>query len=89
MIKDIKKKLRDSSLYGKDTLKEADKLQPSKSLFTYVANLLKSFSKNLSPDKLLEKFYGDVYGNWKVHFPTVKDGKYVSLIHLPEKLVQY
>ena len=91
MIKEIKKKLCDSRLYGKDTVGEVDKLQPSNSFFTYVGNLLKSFSKNLSQDKLLEKFYGNVYDNWKVYFPTAKDGKYVFLvlIHLPEKLVRY
>ena len=80
MIKEIKKKLRDSHLYGKGTVDEVDKLQPSNSFFTYVGNLSKSFSKNLSQDKLLEKFYGNMYNNWKLYFSTAKDGKYVFLV---------
>lgn len=91
IVEEIKKKVRDTNLYGKDTLDEVEKLQPSGSFYNDLAKLYKRFAKNLNQDKFLEKFYGIMHTNWKGYFPATKDGKYafVMLIHLPEKLVRY
>ena len=91
MLADIRSKLHESQLYDENTLAEVDKLRPSSSFYEEAIKLFMDFGKNLSQDKLLEKFYGKMYSEWKTFFPSSMDTKYVFLvlIHLPEKLVNF
>ena len=68
IVEEIQKKVRDTNLYGKDTLDEVEKLEPLESFYNDLAKLYKRFAKNLNQDKFLEKFYGIIHTKRKWEF---------------------
>lgn len=92
MLADIMQNITESKLYPETILAKASEVfPPSPHFYESLAKLFSTFAKELSLDKLMKQFYGEMYDNWKTYFPSSEDGKYVFLllIHLPEKLVAF